>query len=284
VTNSTISFNRAVAGTGRGLNGNGNGSGLGGGIENFQGTLNLFTSTLATNQATGSSYDFGGALNDDGTAPTKLRSCTITGNSASYGGGIFGNTTSEDMGNTILAGNSATAAGGGADCNCTINSSDYNVIQNPSGVSISGGVTHNLSVDPMLGPLQDNGGPTFTMALLPGSPAIDQGKSFGITTDQRGNARPYNFAAIPNAAGGDGADIGAFEAYPAPPLLNIALSTPNVLLSWPTNNTGYTLENKTDLNPALNWSTAGLPGIVGTNFVVTNPAAGGSMFYRLIGQ
>ena len=119
------------------------------------------------------------------------------------------------------------------------------------------------------------------MALLPGSPAIDQGKSFGITTDQRGRARPYDFPAIPNAGGGDGSDIGAFEAYPAPPSLNILQSAPNVLLSWPTNNTGYTLESKTSLNPGLSWSTAGSPGIVGTNFTVTNLATGGSMFYRL---
>ena len=41
------------------------------------------------------------------------------------------------------------------------------------------GNTDQISTDPMLGPLQDNGGPTFTHALLGGSPAIDKGKNFG---------------------------------------------------------------------------------------------------------
>jgi hypothetical protein len=47
--------------------------------------------------------------------------------------------------------------------------------------------------------------------LLRGSPAIDQGKRFGESTDQRGMHRPYDFPSIPNASGGDGTDIGAFE-------------------------------------------------------------------------
>lgn len=56
--------------------------------------------------------------------------------------------------------------------------------------------------DPKLGPLADNGGPTLTMALLPGSPAIDAGSAVGApATDQRGVARPQ----------GPGVDIGAFE-------------------------------------------------------------------------
>src|SRR3989442_4403300 len=73
-----------------------------------------------------------------------------------------------------------------------------------------------INTDPMLGPLQDNGGPTFTHALLAGSPAIDQGKrdtipALASNTDQRGFPRPVDFPAIANAAGGDGSDIGAFE-------------------------------------------------------------------------
>jgi hypothetical protein len=62
----------------------------------------------------------------------------------------------------------------------------------------------------MLGDLADNGGPTMTRALLEGSPAIDQGNSFGATTDQRGKPRPIDFDAS-SAAPGDGSDIGAFE-------------------------------------------------------------------------
>ena len=49
------------------------------------------------------------------------------------------------------------------------------------------------------------------MALLYNSPAIDQGKSFGLAADQRGHERPFDAANIANATGGDGSDIGAFE-------------------------------------------------------------------------
>jgi hypothetical protein len=70
-------------------------------------------------------------------------------------------------------------------------------------------------LDPVL---KDNGGPTPTHALLPGSIAIDRGASFGLTTDQRGLPRPSDFPEISNKEGGDGSDIGAFELQaPAPP-------------------------------------------------------------------
>jgi hypothetical protein len=65
-----------------------------------------------------------------------------------------------------------------------------------------------LNVDPMLGPLQDNGGPTWTMALLPGSPAIDVGDNTDAPDwDQRGEGFPR----IVNGV----IDIGAFEVQPA---------------------------------------------------------------------
>ena len=52
-----------------------------------------------------------------------------------------------------------------------------------------------INTDPLLGPLANNGGPTQTMALLPGSPAIDAGVTVaGVTTDQRGVLRPQGFA------------------------------------------------------------------------------------------
>ena len=66
-------------------------------------------------------------------------------------------------------------------------------------------------LNPLLGQLQDNGGPTFTHALLPGSPAIDQGNSLGLNRDQRGRRRPIDLASVLNAPGGDGSDIGAYE-------------------------------------------------------------------------
>src|SRR3989441_6741713 len=61
--------------------------------------------------------------------------------------------------------------------------------------------------------MADNGGPTITHSLLCTSPAIDKGKSFGLMTDQRGRTRPFDLAdsVYPNAVGGDGSDIGAYE-------------------------------------------------------------------------
>jgi CSLREA domain-containing protein len=53
-----------------------------------------------------------------------------------------------------------------------------------------------------------------TIAPVVGSPAVDQGKSFGLTSDQRGQRRPNDIVSIPNANGGDGSDIGAYEGDP----------------------------------------------------------------------
>src|SRR5207244_13649959 len=66
-----------------------------------------------------------------------------------------------------------------------------------------------------LQPLASNGGPTRTHALGPGSIAIDAGESSGAATDQRGSPRPCDLSAVANAAGGDGADVGAFEVQGA---------------------------------------------------------------------
>ncbi|HEX8746470.1 MAG TPA: Calx-beta domain-containing protein [Pyrinomonadaceae bacterium] len=92
-------------------------------------------------------------------------------------------------------------------------------------------------LDPRLDPegLQNNGGPTRTIALHPGSPAIDRGTANGLqgtlNTDQRGAgfARTYDNPAITNAANGDGTDIGAFErnaSDPVPPtVLQLSAAT-----------------------------------------------------------
>ncbi|PWU21747.1 MAG: hypothetical protein C5B50_00910 [Verrucomicrobia bacterium] len=71
-------------------------------------------------------------------------------------------------------------------------------------------------IDPLLGPLQMNGGFTQTHLLLTGSPAIDQGKCFGVHTDQRGHPRPKR-RLVSRAPGGDGSDIGAVETDGAAP-------------------------------------------------------------------
>src|SRR5262249_31327240 len=68
-------------------------------------------------------------------------------------------------------------------------------------------------INALLSPLATNGGPTQTHSLQCTSPAIDKGKAFSLTTDQRGVTRPFDLAdsVYPNAGGGDSSDIGAFE-------------------------------------------------------------------------
>ena len=105
---------------------------------------------------------------------------------------------------------------GGASCAGTLISGGFNI---DDGASCGfNQPTDHSGVDPGLAPsLADNGGPTPTFALLPGSIAIDQGNAFGAATDQRGLARPSDFGAIANVPGGDGSDIGAFELIDATP-------------------------------------------------------------------
>jgi len=94
-----------------------------------------------------------------------------------------------------------------------VTSVGYNLCSD-SGSGFLTNSTDQINTDARVGPLRDHGGPTFTHALLPGSPAIDKGRNFsGSTTDQRGFARTVNIAGIPNAA--DGTDIGAVESQDA---------------------------------------------------------------------
>ena len=72
-------------------------------------------------------------------------------------------------------------------------------------------------IDPLLGPLALNGGPTQTHALLPGSPAIDAGNS-PLATDQRGASRGVDLVSAPNAPGSNFADIGSFERQVSEPI------------------------------------------------------------------
>jgi hypothetical protein len=74
-----------------------------------------------------------------------------------------------------------------------------------------GNATDFENTDPKLGKLKRNGGPTKTMAIPKSSKAADHGFFTGYSTDQRGKPRPHDFPGKPNATGGDGSDIGAFE-------------------------------------------------------------------------
>ena len=217
VTSSTISGNSAGSG------------GAGGGIYNSDfGELTVTESTISGNVA----FNGGGIVNSNNGTVTVIQG-TISGNLASVGGGgIFNAVGTLTVIQSTISANLAGSVGGGiynfggteltltrtivannlsGNCVGSITDGGYNLEDtNACGFSQS---TSLIDTDPRLGPLQDNGGPTFTHALLPGSTAIDKGRSAGLTTDQRGTGFPRTFddPAIPNAGGGDGTDIGAFE-------------------------------------------------------------------------
>ena len=220
LTNCTVNNNNA----GDGVDNPESYGGDGGGIYNSDSGQLVLTNCTVYNNESGSGGELGGdggGICNSGGSLT-LTNCTvsnnITGKQNSYyvwshdgfGGGICGNSTIK---NTIIANNQLGGTffyAQGPDYYGTINSQGYNLIEDTSGCTITGILTGNItSVDPMLSPLADNGGPTQTCALLTGSPAIDAGNSPGISTDQRGYLRPVDIPDIDNAS--DGADIGAFE-------------------------------------------------------------------------
>ncbi|WP_456427271.1 choice-of-anchor Q domain-containing protein [Rhodocaloribacter sp.] len=181
-----------------GNNSNGSGGGINNGFEAAgPAILNLQNSTISGNEGLG----VGGLDNDFG--PVTVSHSTIADNFSSMAvGGVEGVLT---LRNTIMADNTSFAVSG--DCAGTINSLDYNLIEDPSGCTINGTTTNDLTgVDPLLGSLADNGGPTLTHALLSGSLAIDSGICTDadgdiVLLDQRGEPRPN----------GSECDIGAFE-------------------------------------------------------------------------
>ncbi len=135
--------------------------------------------------------------------------------------------------NTIIADNSAPS---GPDCSADFTSLGYNLIGDVNGCNGFTGTGDQTGVDPQLGPLQDNGGPTFTQALLVGSPAIDTADPNGcldqagavLNRDQRGETRPVNATGLATAI----CDIGAFEfQIPEPTPTPTPTATPGFLLN-----------------------------------------------------
>jgi hypothetical protein len=197
VSNSTLSGNSAIY--------------SGGGVENV-GALTVSNSTLSGNSAIYS----GGGIYTTLTNPVTLTNVTLTANRAIVfgGGGLYVYSGSPLLDNTLIAGNFQGATGTTPDdvYGRLDPGGDYNLIGDGSGMfGLSNGANGNLvgsadnPIDPLLGPLADNGGPTLTHALLSGSPAIDAGTSDGAPpTDQRGVPRD------------NPPDIGAYEVPDVP--------------------------------------------------------------------
>ena len=214
VVRSTISGNTCDAQGGGIYNGSASGN---------PGIATLTNSTVSGNNATGFlSNGVGGIYNASGGNTATLTNTTLTANTASGTGsgvaGIFnGSGSTANLKNSIVAQN--TSALMLHDLNGTFNSQGYNLIGKSDGTNgFTNGVngdqvgTYATPIDPKLGVLTDNAGPTKTHALLVGSPAIDAGNS-ALTTDQRGQPRPTDDQTVVNAAGGNASDIGAYEAH-----------------------------------------------------------------------
>ena len=244
----------------------------GGGIFNVgiygSATLTINASTFSGNSADdggGGIYNYG----ESGSVTLTINASTFSGNSANLGGGIYNPLGLLALGDTILK---AGAAGANIrDEFGTITSSGYNLISDNGGDDFLTTTGDQINTDPRLGPLQDNGGPTWTHALLPGSPAIDKGKRDAIpalarTSDQRGLVRPVDFVGVPNATGGDGSDIGACELQPT--------------VVWLNTDDGL---GTSSFNSTTNWSD-GLPPAAGknyfnANFLLRTPADGNSYVF-----
>jgi hypothetical protein len=180
----------------------------GGGVTAWTGTIKLYDSTVYGNKTTtmgGNGY--GGGICDGG-GTISLANSTITGNinsGTAGGGGIKVRAGTTTLTNTIVAGNTDANS---PDISGTVQgSSSFNLVGNGAGLTgISNGSNGNQIgvAAPMLGKLQNNGGITQTVALLPSSPAIDKGSNTGApANDQRG----AGFNRIINGT----IDIGAYE-------------------------------------------------------------------------
>ncbi len=246
LTDCTLSGNSASLGLGGGLANdgtatlvdctiNGNSAGDGGGVYNNAtatltdctisgnsahddggGLYNYGTATLTDCTISGNSADAGGGLKAYG--PLTLTACTVSGNSADIGGGAYllsGALSRSTIGDTIVAGNAANTS---PDLFGTIDQDQgCNLIgdgDGTSGFTAAGDQvgTATSPIDPLLAPLGDYGGPTQTMALLPGSPAIDSGDSSLIPIDPTtGNPYALDQRGFLRVAGGN-VDLGAFES------------------------------------------------------------------------
>ena len=228
VTNCTLAANSAIGGSAEALGG----AGRGGAILISGGTAMLENVTIATNQAVGGEEQ---PVTQPSYGPAQGGGLCISGGSATVRGSIV-----------------ADNAGGG-DVWGTVIDGGYNICSDgTAGFSSEGSLNE---ADPRLAPLANNGGPTATMLLLAGSPAIDAIPLGFPPTDQRGVSRPQGAAA----------DIGALEVVPAAPRLRLGPLEAKVTI---------TFNAEAGRTYRLLWS----PNLAGwTSIATTSTAASGSL-------
>jgi parallel beta-helix repeat protein len=235
VTNSRIIGNTTTGGQG-------SDSGRGGGI--FCDDLNF---TLSSSEVSGNTGVNGGGVAFYSDQPNKIVNSTISGNTATGNAGgvyLYGGNNDATIENSTISGNTGTGIGvyysdghnlvltstivannTGADVARTDGgtpafTANNSLIRTPVAGSSITGASNLIGVDPKLGPLANNGGPTDTMALLTGSPAINVGSNpETLAFDQRGNGYARTV--------GGGTDIGAFEFGAGPsPSVPVPASSP----------------------------------------------------------
>jgi hypothetical protein len=299
VTRSTLSSNVVTGGTGGfgapgmgygshagngGRGGNGS-SGLGGAVFNG-GAASLVNCTIAFNTGSGeaggggggggSAWYNGGGGGAGGNGGSgfggvdgmcNLTNCTVAWNLGSGGlggAGGSGGVSPGGPGSPGPAGANGTALGGGTVCTTLVNT--LIASNTPAG--------GDSFTDPKLGPLADNGGPTLTMALLPGSPAIDAGNtSLAPTSDQRGFPRPAGLAA----------DIGAYELC-YPPILRISAPQAGAIgiRAYGTNGQACRLLSSPDLSSWVPLATNQIGTKEMTLFYDNYAPGSACRFYRLV--
>jgi hypothetical protein len=283
ISNSTFAGNMASGGE--------NGSAYGGAIYNAA-SLQAVNCTVAGNVLTGGVVVLGSGSGDDagggglcnaGLGFAVLTELTLANNNVQAGSGG-------------QSGEPATASGGGIESTnaaslvlrntilCSNSPSDFSGLLEDDGNNLASDSSPPFTapgsiegVDPLLGPLTNNGGPTPTMALLPGSPAIGAANPAYVTaTDQRGVLRPQ----------GPSADIGAFEVGTLPSILNFAGASNNIysVTFSGAPDQQVEIQSSSDL---INWSPylTNNPGMSGVfQFNITNQPGPHAAFFRALIQ
>ena len=218
------------------------------GFTNTGGAIhNAGPATITNSSFSGNtSYKGGGIFT---THPLTITNSTISGNTATITGGLHIESDTTNLANTIIANNSASSVSANDDCtnNAIIGTNINSLIED-------GTCSPALSGDPMLGALASNGGPTQTLALLPGSKAINAGNNVACLAsevndlDQRGMTRSGN---------GPICDIGAYEYQDS--------TAPTVVSSL---RTGANPTNKASVNFLVTFSEA-VTGVSTADFSLT---------------